>query len=130
MIAGQAEKKYLIHPYDIDLNHRETLAEIQAINPTLENAIAHDIASDGGAVAEIMDVNLGGGSDSQDMAKLLLVSSLANIPNAVRGLSETEIISWLCAPGRDISQIKKNVFERYSTSAWYLHSSKDGKLIL
>ena len=38
---------YLIATYDIDLESRETLTEINQINNTLENAIAHDIASGG-----------------------------------------------------------------------------------
>ena len=50
---------HLIAAHDIDLADRETLAEINHINPTLENAIAHDIASAGGAVAEVIDANLG-----------------------------------------------------------------------
>jgi len=124
----RADQIHLVHPYDLDLNHQETLAEITAINPTLDNAIAHDIASNGGAVAEIMDANLGGGNDTQDVGKLLLVASLANVPNAVLGLSESEIVSSLCAPGRDVSQLQKNVFERFFTSAWYLWTSSDGKL--
>ena len=45
--SKRAEKLALIHPYDVDLNDRETLAEIQAINPTLDNAISHDIAAGG-----------------------------------------------------------------------------------
>ena len=45
---------------DIDLNDAETLSEIRQINPSLENAISHDIAAQGKAVAEIMDENLGG----------------------------------------------------------------------
>ena len=57
---------HLIAAHDIDLADRETLTEINQINPTLENAIAHDIASaGGGAVAEVLDANLGGGEDAQ-----------------------------------------------------------------
>ena len=33
---------------------------------------------------------------------LLLVASLANVPNAIVGLSMSEVISFLCAPGRDV----------------------------
>ena len=95
--AGKAEQLALIHAHDLDLNDRETLAEISLINPTLENAISHDIASGGQAIAEIMDANLGG-TDAQDVCKLLLVASLANVPNAIVGLSMSEVISFLCAP--------------------------------
>ena len=57
--TGEAEKKFLINVHDIDLNDAETLSEIRQINPTLDNAVSHDIASQGTAVAEVMDQNLG-----------------------------------------------------------------------
>ena len=123
---GGADKTGLISPYDLDLNDRETLAEITLINPTLENAISHDIASNGQAVAEVMDTNLGG-SDARDASKLILVSSLANIPNAVLGLTLSEIISYLCAPGRDLTKTKE-ILGTLSTKAWYLHANREGKL--
>ncbi len=124
---GKADRLYLIHAHDLDLNDRETLAEITQINPTLDNAISHDIASNGQAIAEIMDANLGG-TDAQDVCKLLLVSSLANIPNAVVGLSVSEIVSYLCAPGRDVSRVPKDILGTLSTTAWYLHATREGKL--
>jgi hypothetical protein len=98
--SGDADAKYLISVQDIDLNDPETLSEIRQINPTLENAIAHDIAAQGGAVAEVMDQNLGG-SDTRDVCRMLFVASLANVPNAVLGLSIPELIAYLCAPGRN-----------------------------
>ncbi len=122
-----AQKRLLIHPYDLDLNHSATLTEITGINTSLENAIAHDIASGGESVAETIDSQLET-TDAQDTAKLLFVSSLANIPNAVLGLSVPDIVSCLCAPGRDLSSLKKIVFSRLFTTAWYIHETKDGKL--
>ena len=97
---------FLIATHDIDLGNRETLTEINRINATLENAIAHDIASRGNAVAETIDGHLGG-EDAQDVMRLLLVASLANVPNAVKGLVVPEIIANLCAPGRDVSAVAK-----------------------
>lgn len=123
----RSEETFLIHPYNIDLNDREVLSEITSINPTLDNAIAHDIASSGSSEAEKIDADFTIGTDAQDVCKLLLVSSLANIPNAVRGLTLSEIVSFICAPGRDVSQLKK-VIDQINTRAWYLHSSSDGKL--
>lgn len=125
--GGRANQLFLIHAHDIDLNDRETLGEITQINSTLDNAISHDIASSGQAIAEIMDANLGG-TDAQDACKLLLVSSLANIPNAVVGLSLFEVVSYLCYPGRDVSKIPKDILGILSTKAWYLHSNREGKL--
>jgi len=117
----------LIAPHTIDLNHRDTLSEIRHINPTLENAIANDIASEGKSVAERLDANLGA-QDTQDVAKLLLVSSLANVPGGTRGLAIPEIIAYLCEPGRDISRLKTEVLGNFTTAAWYLHTMSDGKL--
>ncbi len=124
---GDAEKRYLIAAHDLDFNDAETRAEIGQINNTLDNAIAHDIASDGSAVAEVMDSNLGT-KDATDACKLLLMASLANVPNAVLGLSIPELVAYLCEPGRDLSRLKSDVLEKLSTAAWYLHSTRDGKL--
>jgi hypothetical protein len=125
--SGEAKRSYLIAAHDLDLNDQETRAEIGQINNTLDNAIAHDIASDGTAVAEIMDTNLGS-RDATDACKLLLMASLANVPNAVIGLSIPELVAYLCEPDRDLSRLKADVLEKLATAAWYLHSTRDGKL--
>ena len=121
---------YLIAAHDLDLANRETLTEINQINSTLENAIAKDIASNGKAVAETVDANLGGGEDAQDVMRLLLIASLANVPNAVKGLTVPEIVANLCAPGRDIAHLQNDIVARLATAAWYLHSTNDGRLHL
>ncbi len=119
----------LVAAHDVDLADRETLTEINQINPTLENAIAHDVASaGGGAVAELLDANLGGGEDAQDVMRLLLVASLANVPGAVKGLAAPEIVANLCAPGRDVSKLQNEVVARLVTAAWYLHATSEGRL--
>lgn len=125
--GGRAEQVQLIHPYDFDLNDRQTLADITQINPQLDNAVAHDIASNGSAIAERMDAKLGG-TDAQDAAKLILVASLANVPNAVLGLSIPETILYLCAPGRDVARLTEQVLKPLAANAWYLHANKEGKL--
>ena len=125
--TGLADKRLLISAHDLDFNDRETRAEIGQINNTLDNAIAHDIASDGTAVAEVMDVNLGG-SDAQDASRLLLMASLANVPNAVMGLSIPELVTYLAEPSRDLAALRTMILEKLATAAWYLHSTRDGKL--
>ena len=125
--TDMAENRYLIAAHDLDFNDRETRTEISQINNTLDNAIAHDIASDGTAVAEVMDANLGG-TDTQDACRLLMMASLANVPNAVLGLSIPELIAYLAEPGRDLAALRSMVLEKLSTAAWYLHSTRDGKL--
>ncbi|MBN1569786.1 MAG: DUF499 domain-containing protein [Acidobacteria bacterium] len=122
----KADALHLIHAHDLDLNERETLAEVSTINPTVENAISHDIASHGSAVAESMDDQTKS-TDMRDAATLLLVSSLSNVPDAVVGLTISEIIGYLVAPGRDVSKLKERLQE-FTTRAWYLHSTRDNKL--
>ena len=125
--SGAAKESYLLAAHDIDLNDSETRTELSQINNTLENAIAHDIAAEGSAISENMDENLKN-TDASDACKLLLMSTLANVPNAVLGLSIPELVAHLCEPGRDLSRLKSDVLEKLSTAAWYLHSSRDGKL--
>lgn len=125
--SGEADKKELISVHDIDLNDADTLSEVRQINPSLENAISHDIGAQGKAVAEVMDQNLGG-SDARDVCRLIFMASLANVPNAVLGLSIPELVGYLCAPGRDLAKLKGDVLEKLATAAWYLHSNRDGKL--
>ncbi|MCY4014266.1 MAG: DUF499 domain-containing protein [Gammaproteobacteria bacterium] len=121
---------YLIAAHDLDLASQETLSEINQINNTLGNAIAHDIASGGQAVAEILDANRDDGTDAQDVMRLLLVASLASVPNAVKGLLVPEIIANLCAPDRDVAGLQNDVIARLTTAAWYMHSTSDGRLHL
>ncbi len=124
--TDRADEIQLISPYDLDLNDDEILSEIKAINPSLSEAITHDIAKDGYSVAEELGKKYNN-RDAQDVATLLLVSSLANIPNATHGLRESDIVGFICAPGRDISTIKKDVIDYLPTQAWYLHTSQDGR---
>ena len=42
--SGKAASIDLIHPYDLDLNLDEIASEVRTINPSLSEAIAHDIA--------------------------------------------------------------------------------------
>ncbi len=125
--GGTAGSQYLIHPHDIDLNDSETLAEINKINPNIENAISHDISSKGSAVAEILD-DQRGGSDAQDVCKLLMVASLANIQNAVLGLTPAEVMAYMCAPGRDITKLPEIIDTLEARLCWYLHKGRDGRL--
>lgn len=122
-----ASRRYLINAYDLDFNDNGTLSELSRINATLTNAIAHDIASGGDAVAEKMDANLGK-TDTQDAARLIYMASLANVPNAVLGLAMPEVVAYLAEPGRDVSRLTDEVLQKFSTAAWYLHGTRDGKL--
>lgn len=117
----------LIHPYDIDLNVDEIASEVRTINPSLSEAIAHDIAHGGEAEVEQIDI-VNGNSDASDAARLILVASLSTTPGAIHGLREYQLVDCLQRPGRDLSTFKANVLDKLATRAWYLHNSADGRL--
>lgn len=123
---GKAEQKYIINPYDMDLNDTSMLAQIKSIKPSLTNAISHDIEANGKGVAEIIDNELGETSMS-DLSKLILVASLADVPNAVLGLSEQETIGYLAEPNKDITRLKK-ALQEFTLKAWYIYSTDNGRL--
>ncbi|NLC67598.1 MAG: DUF499 domain-containing protein, partial [Clostridiaceae bacterium] len=122
----RAREKYLVNVYDFDLNDPEMLTAVTQIKPSLTNAIAHDVASNGKAIAEIIDASMKE-THMQELAKLVLVSSLADIPNALLGLSLTETIGYLCEPGKDITRVKK-ALDEFVMRAWYLHTDSDGRI--
>lgn len=121
-----AKSKYLVSVFDFDLNDRAMLTTVTQIKQSLTNAISHDIAANGKSIAEEIDSqyqqNL-----VQDLSKLILVASLADVPNALLGLTLQEIIGNLCEPGKDIAGLKKGLDE-FQMKAWYLEHDKDGKL--
>jgi len=117
----------LIHPYDLDLNIDEIASEVRTINPSLSEAIAHDVAHTGDAEVEQIDA-ANGNSDASDAARLILVASLSTTPGAIHGLREYQLVDCLQRPGRDLSTFKTNVLDKLATRAWYLHNSADGRL--
>lgn len=125
--SKRAEGIDLIHPYDLDLNLDEIASEIRTINPSLSEAIAHDIAHAGAAEVEEIDT-ANGNSDASDAARLILVASLSTTPGAIHGLREYQLVDCLQRPGRDLSTFKANVLDKLATRAWYLHNSADGRL--
>jgi hypothetical protein len=117
----------LIHPYDLDLNLDEIASEVRTINPSLSEAIAHDIAHSGDAEVEQIDL-ANHNTDASDAARLILVASLSTTPGAIHGLREYQLVDCLQRPGRDLSTFKTNVLDKLATRAWYLHNSPDGRL--
>lgn len=122
----QAKSKYMINVFDFDLNDRKMFSIVTQINQSLTNAISHDIAANEMSVAEQMDINYST-KIVQEIAKLILVSSLADIPHALLGLSISEIIGNLCEPSKDITNVKKSL-EEFKVKAWYLECDKDGRI--
>jgi hypothetical protein len=125
--SGKAAGLELIHPYDLDLNKDELASEVRTINPSLSEAIAHDIAHGGDAEVEVID-EANGNTDASDAARLILVASLSTTPGAIHGMREYQLVDCLQRPGRDLSSFKPNVLDKLATRAWYLHNSPDGRL--
>ena len=126
-MSKKATATDLIHPYDLDLNVDEIASEIRMINPSLSEAIAHDVAHGGDAEVEQID-DANGNSDASDAARLILVASLSTTPGAIHGLREYQLVDCLQRPGRNLSTFKANVLDKLATRAWYLHNSADGRL--
>lgn len=125
--SNKADAIDLIHPYDLDLNVDEIASEVRTINPSLSEAIAHDVAHGGDAEVEQID-KANGNTDASDAALLILVASLSTTPGAIHGLREYQLVDCLQRPGRDLSTFKANVIDKLATRAWYLHNSADGRL--
>lgn len=123
---GKSESKYIINPYDMDLNDSNMIAQIKSIKPSLTNAISHDIQSNGKGIAEIIDNEMNN-TNMSDLSKLILVSSLADVPHAILGLSESEMIGYLVEPNKDIRSIKKSLGE-FTLKAWYIYSTDNGRI--
>ncbi|HOB84241.1 MAG TPA: DUF499 domain-containing protein [Bacteroidales bacterium] len=95
--SGTAENRYLINAFDIDLNDPSLNTAVSQIKPSLINAISKDIANDRRATAEVIDSQFKVDFISQ-AAKLLLVASLADVPNALLGLAPHEMVGYLVEP--------------------------------
>lgn len=126
--SGMAKENYLINVFDFDLNEQKMLSHIRQIKPSLEEAINHDIAQDGKSIAEVIDVEKPENKGvTQDIAKLLLVSSLSTASHGLLGLTESEIFGYLSAPKTDINEIKSSL-EELKTLCWYMKQDNRGRL--
>ncbi|MCB1156010.1 MAG: DUF499 domain-containing protein [Leptospiraceae bacterium] len=122
------EKIYLLSPQHFDLNDDVIYNQVVNINESLNNAISKDIAAKGNSQAEELDSGKDR-KDHKDTATIIFISSLANIPNAVRGLHEYEVLLYLCEPERDITFIKNSVLSALRTNCWYLHLDREGRFL-
>jgi len=122
-----AQRRYLVGAEDLDLHRPEILSEIRQINATLDNAIAHDVAADGGgSVAEGIDGVAH--TNAQDAAKLIFLSSLSQAVNPTLGLTRSDIVAALAAPGRDLTFLRA-ALDSLQAGAWYLHATSGGVLL-
>ena len=127
--SGEAENAYLVNVYDVNLNNQIMLNMVKEIKPSLDNAISHDIAQQGKAVAETIDAQYVADFPfpyAQTVAKLLLVSSLNETTHGLQGLNDSDILGYLCTPGLDMNQYKK-VLEEIKSQCWYLKMDNRGR---
>ena len=113
---------YLIGCQHLNLNIQDVREEIKRISD-LQDAIAHDIAAHGSAVAEVVDASLSSDAGSQ-VAALLLTASLSEAVDAVKGLTKQELLECLIAPNRTAMEFQE-AFEAFRGEAWYLHRKEN-----
>ena len=113
---------YLVGCQHLDLNINDVREEINKIS-NLQGAIAHDIASGGTAVAELVDANQGSDAASQ-ISALLLTASLSESVDAVKGFTKIQILESLIAPNRSVIEFQ-DAFEAFRGDAWYLHRKEN-----
>lgn len=114
-----ADDVYLIGAQHLALNDDQVRDEIQRIASKLLPAIARDIADGGNAIAETLDSETETDAAQQVMT-LLLASSLSRAVGGRTGLSESEIVEFLAAPGRKPDEFR-DALQRLREHAWYLH---------
>ena len=126
--SGKADETYLINVYDVNLNNPNLMSMFRQIKPSLEDAISHDIAQNNISVAESIDAERGDGLDcAQQIAKMLLVSSLSTATHGILGLTEADALGYISAPNVDIS-VMKTALEELKAQCWYIKTDNRGRL--
>lgn len=126
--SGRANSTYLINVYDVNLNNPNLMSMFRQIKSSLEDAISHDIAQNGIAIAETIDKDRGDETDyAQQLGKMLLVSSLSTATHGILGLTEADALGYMAAPGLDISAAK-SALEELKNLCWYMKTDNRGRL--
>lgn len=124
--SGMADRKSLIHVYDIDLNQERLFSMVRSIKPSLENAVSHDIAQQGRSVAESIDAERGDGKDyAGRMARMLLFSSLSTAMQGTLGLTENDACGFAAEPDTDFN-IVQEVIGKLKNDCWYIKTDNRG----
>ncbi len=113
---------YMIGCQHLNLNLMEVREEINKIS-NLQGAIAHDVASGGAAVAEIVDGHNHNDAASQ-CAALLVTGSLSESVDAVKGFAKPQMLEYLIGPNRTAIEFQ-DAFEALRAGAWYLHRKEN-----
>jgi hypothetical protein len=110
----------------LDFNDQATIEEIRKINPAYANAISHDVADRGNALAERIAA-ADGVPTASSVAKMLLMSSLSTAETPLRGLTDGELVESLVDPLLEVSEIK-TALSRLQGQAWYLFLGVDQRV--
>lgn len=116
---------YLIGPQHLDLGDRTIRDTVNNIYD-LDAAITVDIVDTGSsdAHAELIDADAANDAASQ-VARLVLMASLAESSDAVKGLQTPDVLSFLVAPLREESAFVAAI-EALTSKCWYLHKRDNG----
>jgi len=125
MQRRQMNDIYLLGPQHLDLADREARDFVNSIY-NLDAAITQDIVDTGASDAHAEAIDAASNNDAASQAgRLILMASLAESMDAVKGLQANEIIAYLIAPGRPEHEILKG-FEELRKQSWYLHRRENG----
>jgi hypothetical protein len=125
--TNACKERYLIGAHDYDLLDQAMKTEVAQINATFEGAVAKDVQDAGGS-ATAQQIDGTSGRDAQDVAKLLLLSSLSTAVNPTLGLHRNDIGEYLTEPGRDLTRLRE-VIDEFQQNAWYVHALPGSKLV-
>lgn len=120
-----ANDVFLIGPqhFDLGINEvRHKLVEISGMNDVVATDLWDEKLS---AHAQKIDQQTGSEAASQ-LGSLLLTASLSTAVNAVKGLTQEEIVESLINPLRDASEFL-SAFEELEKTTWYLHHTPEGR---
>lgn len=115
---------YLVGCQHIDLAQSDARDVVTNVYD-LSGAIAHDIAGTGTERAHAQTIDDQSESDAaSQVARLLLMSSLSEANDAVKGLSKSQVVENLVAPLRSPHEFDE-AFEKLRTECWYLHRKEN-----
>lgn len=115
---------FLVGCQHIDLSQPEMRDAVTNVYD-LSGAIAHDIAGTGSERAHAQTIDDQTESDAaSQVARLLLMASLSEANDAVKGLSKPELVQNLIAPWRSPIEFEE-AFEKLRTECWYMHRKEN-----
>lgn len=115
---------YLVGCQHIDLSQPDVRDVITNVYD-LSGAIAHDIAGTGTERAHAQTIDDQTDTDAaSQVARLVLLSSLSEASDAVKGLSKSQVVENLVAPLRSPLEFDE-AFEKLRTECWYLHRKEN-----